>query len=234
MKLEAGIKMAERYGDIPEKFTKAWWEYFWEYYKWYVIVPLIIIIAIGTTIYGKLTAPKYDLTLTYAANNIIESENEEILTSNLSKLCDDVDENGEKSLFFTQLWIKDNPSQGDIEYARASATKLQLSFAEDQKYIYIMDNEAAQLYIGQLKEECPYAPIERWAKNIPEGTEIFSAHGVNYGISLAGNKLFEGYGIDLSDHYLIMRYYPRKDQMKKQLKGYEAAVNLANRIITEK
>lgn len=32
--------------------------YFWDYYKWYVIVPLIVIIFLGTTIYQKVTAPE--------------------------------------------------------------------------------------------------------------------------------------------------------------------------------
>lgn len=32
--------------------------YFWEYYKWYVIVPVLIIAFVGTTIYQKVTAPE--------------------------------------------------------------------------------------------------------------------------------------------------------------------------------
>ena len=32
--------------------------YFWEYYKWYVIVPVIVIGFIGMTVYQKVTAPE--------------------------------------------------------------------------------------------------------------------------------------------------------------------------------
>lgn len=32
--------------------------YFWDYYKWYVVIPLIIIIMVGNTIYHKLTDPE--------------------------------------------------------------------------------------------------------------------------------------------------------------------------------
>ena len=232
--MEVGTKMSEKYGNIPDKFTKAWWEYYWEYYRWYVIVPLVIIIAVGLTIYAKVSATKYDTTLTYAADNFIIEEKEEELTNTLSKLCEDVDGNGEKNLFFSQIWIDNNPDQADIEYARVMATKLQLSFGEDEKYIYIMDKEAAELYVGEIEEECPYAPLETWIKNIPEDAQLFSAHGKNYGICLSGNKFLEGYGIDLSDHYLLIRYYPRKDQLKKQLKGYEGAISLANKILAER
>ncbi len=226
--------MSEKYGNMPEKFTKAWWEYYWEYYRWYVIIPLILAIAVGVTIYAKLSAPKYDLSLTYAANNIISPENEDVLTEKLSNLCEDVDKNGESSLFLSTLLIQSNPKQADIEYISAASTKLQLAFAEDEKYIFIMDKEVAQLYTGEFPEDCPYAPVESWAKNLPEDAEFLTVHGINYGVSLSGNKLLEDCGIDLSDHYVIIRYYPRKDQLKKQLAGYEAAIDLANKIIADK
>lgn len=33
-------------------------EYFWDYYKWYVIVPVVILIFVGNSIYQKVTAPE--------------------------------------------------------------------------------------------------------------------------------------------------------------------------------
>ena len=30
--------MAEKYGEIPPRFTRAWWNYFWYYYKWRVVI----------------------------------------------------------------------------------------------------------------------------------------------------------------------------------------------------
>ena len=66
--------MAERYGTVPKKFTAEWWDYFWTYYKWYVITILFVVIAIGSTIYGKITEEKFDLTVTYAGNNMYSEE----------------------------------------------------------------------------------------------------------------------------------------------------------------
>lgn len=40
-------------GSLKQKLS-----YFWDYYKWYVIIPLIIIIMVGNTIYHKLTDPE--------------------------------------------------------------------------------------------------------------------------------------------------------------------------------
>ena len=97
-----------------------------------------------------------------------------------------------------------------------------------------MDKEAVDLFVGESKDDCPYAPLEDWLKDIPEGANVYSAHGKNYGISLEGNKILEGHGINLENHFVIMRFYPRKDQMKKQLEGYEAAADFATKLINQK
>ena len=34
--------MAEKYGTVPKKFTSAWWEYFWDYYKWHTIATVFV------------------------------------------------------------------------------------------------------------------------------------------------------------------------------------------------
>jgi len=36
--------------------------------------------------------------------------------------------------------------------------------------------------------------------------------------------------IDFTDHYLVIRYYPRKDQIEK-MSEHDAAVELANKIL---
>ena len=55
----------EKYGTVPKRFTKAWWEYFWEYYKLHVIVSVVVISMIGISAHQLLTNPKYDVTVTY-------------------------------------------------------------------------------------------------------------------------------------------------------------------------
>ena len=46
--------------------------YFWEYYKWYVIVPILIIGFVGSTIYQKVTAP--DVVLNGVLLNVYNTE----------------------------------------------------------------------------------------------------------------------------------------------------------------
>jgi hypothetical protein len=223
--------MAEKYGTIPKRFTKAWWEYFWLYYKWYVIIPALIIAAIVSTVYSNITAPKYDVTLTYAGKNVFSEDSAEKLTAALSPLCEDIDGNGEKALSFVQLHISNDSV--DPQYDMAMNTKLQLAFAEDETYIFILDEENAMRYVGEKADDCVYAPLDDWLSAEISDNDIFSAHGKRYGVNLSEHKLFKDMGMDLSDHYLFIRYYPRKDQIEKQLDGYNAAIKLANSLLSK-
>lgn len=223
--------MAEKYGVVPKKFTRDWWEYFWMYYKWHTIITALVIVVTASTIYSSVTAEKFDLTLTYAGKNVYSDEVSQKVEEGLSPLCEDIDENGEKSLFFSQLNISDEMT--DPQYTMAMNTKLQLAFGEDETYIFILDKATAERYRGETADECVYAPLEDWLTADIADAATFSAHGRNYGVDLSDCKLFKDLGMDVSEHYLFIRYYPRKDQIKKQLDGYNAAIELANKILSE-
>ena len=115
----------------------------------------------------------------------------------------------------------------------AMNTKLQLAFAEDATYIFILDKENAMRYVGEKDDDCVYAPLDNWLSAEISEDDIFSAHGKGYGVNLSEYKLFKDVGMDLTDHYLFIRYYPRKDQIEKQLDGYNAAIKLANSLLSE-
>ncbi len=224
--------MAEKYGTVPPKFTKAWWEYFWMYYKWPTIIISFIIIAIGTTVYQKITAPKYDVTLMYAGKNIYTEEEVLKIEETLSPLCTDADENGESALLFSQLNI-DLENQSGGEYLMAMVTKLQLSLAEGDVYLYIMDKDTAQYCMGDDTENAIFAPLSDWLTADLADMETYSIKDIDYGIKLDDCAFFSENGIDFKDQYLLIRYYPRKDQIERQLAGYEASIKLANQILTK-
>lgn len=224
--------MAEKYGTIPKKFTKAWWEYFWMYYKWHTIIIAFVIIAVGSTIYQNITATKYDVTLMYAGKNMYNEQAVLKIEETLSPLCIDADENGESALLFSQLNI-DLENQSDSEYLMAMVTKLQLSLAEDDVYLYIMDKPTAQYCMGDDTENAIFAPLADWVTADLAEKEIYSINGIDYGIKLDDYEFFAENDIDFKDQYLFLRYYPRKDQIKRQLAGYEVSIDLANKILTQ-
>lgn len=225
--------MAEKYGTVPPKFTKSWWEYFWMYYKWHTIAIVFVIFALVVTVYQSATAPKYDLTVMYAGTKAYSEETQKAFSRALSPLCEDIDQNGEQSVNFSPMLINlDNREDG--EYLSAMLTKLQLSIAEDDVYIYITDEPMAQYTIGKDEDSAAYAPLSSWLTTDIGNLEKFSLDGTDFGIKLNDCPFFESFGEAFSDQYLFIRYYPRKDQEKRQLEGYNAAVKLANAILSYK
>ncbi len=224
--------MAEKYGTVPPRFTSAWWEYFWMYYKAYVLTALFIIVLACVTIYQFVTAPKYDLTVAFAGNVTLMDEAAENVVQIISPLCEDVDKNGEKSIYLQQL---NTNADVDMEYAIAMSQKFDLMLAEDDIYIYILDESMAKRNIGKNPDESAYAPLQDWFTEDYSTLGTYTENGTVYGIRLTDCAIFKEISqktkVDFSDKYLFIRYFPRKDQIKSQLKGYEAAVRLANKII---
>ena len=219
--------MAEKYGVVPPKFTKAWWEHFWMYYKWHTIVICFIILAIGTTVYQKMTEPKYDITIVYAGESYISEESTAKLTDAFTPFCEDIDENGEKNIAFTVLNMADD--NADPQYAMAMSMKLQLALSEDESYLFILDEDLINRFAGEAADECVFSPLSKWLEAPVPQDKIYNLHDTGFAISIEGNKYFEDAGIDTNGKYLAMRFYPRKDQ-EKQIPGYEASVKLANEI----
>lgn len=220
--------MAEKYGTIPPKFTREWWKYFWDYYKVHTIVTVILVAAVALTVYSKVTAPKYDLTLCYAGASVLNEQTEEAIRKEASKITPDVNESGDSLCDFYQMSFPVDDLKD--EFAMAMHTKMQLSLAGDEIYLYILDKSHLEFYATEKLDHCPFAPLKNWLGKDYKFSR-YSVEGEEVGISLEGNQFLEKNGIDSSDKYLVMRYYPREDQ-KKQLDGYKAAVKLANSILT--
>ena len=225
--------MAEKYGTIPKKFTREWWEYFWMYYKTYVIVAVLVIITGTVTAHQILTAPKYDITVTYAGFGSFTEKMSDEVVSTLSPMCKDVDGNGEKSLNFTQI----NLNTDDEAYNASMSSKLFLSLSEEDVYIYIMDAKTADMYIPAASES-NFVPVSDWYKGDISEKGKYEKDGLAFGVELTDCAAFKEIArktnADFAGNYLFVRYYPREDQIEEQLEGYNAAKELAAKIVTGK
>ena len=129
--------MAEKYGEVPPKFTKKWWEYFWDYYKWHVIITVVAVLIASVTIVQCATRPKYDMNVVYAGHMNYSEEEINNLKEIISERISDIDGNGENSVLLSTLVFADNA--GSEEYDYAIQTKLDLTFTDDCSFIYLMD-----------------------------------------------------------------------------------------------
>lgn len=218
--------MAEKYGVVPKNFTRAWWEYFWMYYKWHTLVTVFIIAAVAITVYQKATAPKYDLNVVYAGGGVIAEETIQSLTKELTPLIDDVNQNGEKLL---NLYSMQMSGSGDAEYDMAMQTKLTLTLSADEVYIYLMDGDVAAGFLSEDPSDCVFAPLDTWCTRDFSETAICSGD-VPVGVPLSEISAFDETPLSADDKYMLVRYAPREDQ-KEQKAGYAAAIKLAEKLV---
>lgn len=219
--------MAEKYGVIPPKFTKAWWGYFWEYYKWHVIGGLFVIICVVTTAVQCATREKYDITVTYAGNLPFDTETQDKIEEALSPFVDDIDKDGKQSVFFQSLTI--SGAKGQEQYDMAIMTKLDLEFQNDCSNIFLhspdqLDRMLSRDYVGDS-----YVPVDEWGVDVGDREIKTGSDGVGYAVNVSDSKLFKDLGLTLNDTYIVLKGNYKDDDKNKA--GYESALKIIAEIL---
>ena len=186
----------EKYGQIPKKFTAAWFDYVWEYYKWHIIAVVAIVSAIIYTCYIFATRTVYDLQICFAGNNIITEEAQEKLIAALSEKIEDVNGDGEKNVQILEYSV--SPSSTDGEFVIAMETKFQLELQASDTYLYIVSKDRADYLLNNAQFEGLFAPTTEWCQKESEDGFFVPAN--------EGNMLTES-GILYSDLNVTVRNF---------------------------
>ena len=175
--------MAERYGTIPKAFTKAWWKYFWYYYKIPTIVILIAIFALSFTIYHNATAVKYDFTLVYTSNRNLTDEELCALSEKVADIIPDIDGNGEKNVQIKQIVF--NESVENPEYTQTVVQKLQLEFVTENSMLFLFSDDKGPYLFDDVNLSDAFCPASRWCDETTlENKKLYFHKGESYGVSL--------------------------------------------------
>ena len=222
----------EKYGEIPKRFTKKWWEYFWDYYKIHTIATVAIVVAIASTISQCVNKIDYDLTVVTTGLPTLSHQNDETLCSALSELCEDIDGKDGTNVYISQIPIGVEGQDPEYEATLMQSFMIELGFGEG--YIYFFSDECADSYLNRDDVAYSFMPISEWGIGDTdlEGRKIKLYMGEAYALSMEGNSLLEEAGIDTSDCYMMMRYprYNEKDD-EQALKKFENAKKAAHAIL---
>ena len=222
----------EKYGEIPKRFTKKWWEYFWDYYKIHTIATVAIVVAIASTISQCVNKIDYDLTVVTTGLPTLSHQNDETLCSALSELCEDIDGKDGTNVYISQIPIGVEGQDPEYEATLMQSFMIELGFGEG--YIYFFSDECADSYLNRDDVAYSFMPISEWGIGDTdlEGRKIKLYMGEVYALSMEGNSLLEEAGIDTSDCYMMMRYprYNEKDD-EQALKKFENAKKAAHAIL---
>lgn len=222
----------EKYGEIPKRFTKKWWEYFWDYYKIHTIATVAIVVAIASTISQCANKIDYDLSLVTTGMPLLSQEKDVALCTKLAEFADDVDGEDGTNVFITQIPIGVEGQDPEYEATLMQSFMIELGFGEG--YIYFFSSECADSYLNRDDVAYSFMPVSDWGivDTDLEGRQIKLHMGEVYALSMEGNALLEEAGIDTSDCYMMMRYprYNEKDD-EQALKKFENAKKAAQAIL---
>lgn len=222
----------EKYGEIPKRFTKKWWEYFWDYYKIHTIATIAIVVAVASTISQCVNKIDYDLSLVTTGLPLLSQEKDIALCTKMAEFADDVDGEDGTNVFITQIPIGVEGQDPEYEATLMQSFMIELGFGEG--YIYFFSDECADSYLNRDDVAYSFMPISEWGIGDTdlEGRKIKLYMGEAYALSMEGNSLLEEAGIDTSDCYMMMRYprYNEKDD-EQALKKFENAKKAAHAIL---
>lgn len=215
--------MAEKYGVVPPKFTKEWWEYFWDYYKLFVISGIIVVLLVLITISQCSSAPKYDMKVTYAGYRQYSEEDVQKTESIISEFAGDTNEDGEVSVGLTPLVFSNSVENSEYNYAMV--TKLTLTFSDHFSFLFIMDKEYAEAEISKEDYDGIFNSLNEYA---PSDADVIKGEDGNiYAISLKNSKLMQDNDIKCDDLYILVRLNYKDDEKniavhEQSLKATEA------------
>ena len=211
----------EVYGIKPKRFTKEWWEYFWDYYKFHTIAAVFVIIALITTVNECAHRTNYDLQIDYISENQILPESANLLNALIEENIDDVTENGKKEVYVAQF---DMGEHNDPQYTQAMFAKYSVEAMYTDSFVFLMSKK----YADELSDAGIFEKSEIW-------TSAPSYNG--YCVSLEACTKLEEIGIDTSDLYIgviKIRERDRESEREKNRPKQENGIKFAKFLINER
>ncbi len=195
----------EKYGTVPPRFTKDWWAYFWDYYKWHTIATGFVVVLVAVTAVQCATKTVYDMTMTYAGDAAFADETVTAISDELSGIINDSDGNGEKNIFFQQLTF--GAQNTDPQYEMAMQTKLMLELSAGESFLFIFSKSQLDTYLNQESCEDLFVPLSEWVEDESclDGAAIGKSGGVAYAVSLGESSCLKNLGLNMENQYVVIR-----------------------------
>ena len=212
--------MAEQF-TLPKTFSKEWFSYVWDYYKYHILVGIVVIILAVITIVEISTAVKFDANINFVSTSVITQENADKITDACEMAGMDIDENNEVNISFSQLNFTEENLRDPSLYS-TMMNKLMATFATEEEYIYIMDKKMMNDIISMESTEGLFVPVNVWATT--NDTENV------YGASLKNSSILQENGIDSSDMFIMIRECYNDNDKELKIKQ-ENAIKIAKFLV---
>ncbi len=212
--------MAEKF-TLPKTFTKEWFGYVWDYYKYHILIGIAVILLVVMTVAEIAGREKFDGNINFVSEYIINTETAEKIATISEKASEDIDGNGEVNINFSQLNFTEEAIK-DPNTEIALRNKLMALFVTEDEFIYIFDKKMMEDTLSMESTEGLFMPANKWSDiECEEGT---------FGVSLKDSAVFESAGVNSEELYILIRECYDKDN-EKLVKKQENAINLSKFLI---
>ncbi len=218
----------EKYGTIPPKFTKAWWDYIWYYYKFLILVTTLIVAMAGITIFQLTTKPDYDIIISYIGEAQCPDESKQIIIGELENITPDRNENGKKEVSFTPIVILSGEKAVAVpQHVMATETKKTMEIQKGETIVFIFDENQLNLAYEQEIAEGMFLPCGEWLNN-SGNIEYHNGSEKDNFVKLPRENEFTKCGIESDSLYVGIRVEraDEKDYNEKLMTAKEFANNI--------
>lgn len=163
------------WADFKEMTLAEKADYVFYYYKWPIILAIITIIIIVSSIV-RTVSKKNDALYLAAVNVSLGSGTESVLTKDFINY-EGLDEKRNQVYLYAALYLSDDPSEVDHEYAYASRMKTMAAVNAEKLDVFLMNKEGYDLlsqsgYLARLDEILPDTLLEEAAPYLTENEVI--------------------------------------------------------------
>lgn len=218
--------MAEKYGEIPKRFTVAWWQYFWMYYKWHTIGTLVVILMIVITAVQCASREKDDLNVNYAGTQHYSEDVITALETELKSYVPDADGNGDVNVFVQQLNFANTAASAEMDYTLQVKHDVELS--NDISFLYLYDETQANIMANRESASDIYMSLTDWM-NDDASDVINTKEGAPVMVSVKGSRILENAGFNTEGLYMAVRLdYSGEEKSRLSQQG---AIESAKKIL---
>lgn len=224
----------EKYGTVPKKFTKGWWEWFWEYYKIHVIASAFVLLAGLITVYQFATRVDYDITVTYIGKCTAAEEQINKISEELEEVILDVNGNKKKDVMFQVMTTSDAEVQ-NAQYTMAIETKKMIELQMGETFLYIINKEQMNNWYENGLAKDTFVPADEWLNDENKTCERAEGEGSAYFVKLISPNILTDAGLEADEELFVgVRAVRETDEEKETEAALISSCNAANYLLAKR
>lgn len=199
---------------------------FWYYYKWHTIAAIFVVLVAAITIHECATQIHPDVSVLLATEASVSTTPLDF-NAQFGELIEDVNEDGRKEVFLSEMWIPANPQD---EQSTVMLQKVDLEFAGGETKLYLFDKTNYDRYITRDA----FTPVGRFIdlSGVPEEKKVYNEAGEVIALNLKGSAKLKEMGFQNDEIYACFLFVrPEYEEDPEEMAQYDNAKRIVEELL---